>query len=321
MIKVQWKNIKIGDIFEDGSKITQIHEISELPCYKLTYKKAFSLKKSSIVISGDHLFLCNISLLNEKWKSFLLEVLQNVGIPKSTNFKITTTEDLTPEIISNIVDYIINGTDENVDFEIVKNILDKADVSYEDVEAHPAIIDNNNVWLTAEAIHHLINNNQIIKIGENIIKDSFYYGIKKCRCISTDSGKYVSDGLIHHNSVTIRNIIFHCLTHSEDISIGLVDLKLTEFTPFKGMRGVVGVANTVPETVELLRVAREVMYHRNAEMAKLGLTDFTDFEPQEPTDKISICGRHFKEDQIFEVIVDGENKKMTAKEVLEYLNS
>lgn len=35
-------------------------------------------------------------------------------------------------------------------------------------------------------------------------------------------------GLISHNSVTLRSVIFHCVQHANKISCALVDIKQTE---------------------------------------------------------------------------------------------
>ena len=80
-------------------------------------------------------------------------------------------------------------------------------------------------------------------------------------------------GLISHNSVTLRNVIFHCIEHNNKISVALVDIKQTEFYPFKGMNGVVAVANSVQEAAEILRIGRSVMYSRNKKMQKMGLPE------------------------------------------------
>lgn len=126
-------------------------------------------------------------------------------------------------------------------------------------------------------------------------------------------------GLISHNSVTLRNIIFHCIEHNNKISVALVDIKQTEFYPFKNMNGVVAVANSVAEANEILRIARAVMYSRNKKMQKLGLNDCADYQPTEYTGKVWITGREFPEDAIIKCKVNGQEQEMTALEVYEYL--
>lgn len=107
--------------------------------------------------------------------------------------------------------------------------------------------------------------------------------------------------------------------HNNKISVALVDIKQTEFYPFKGMNGVVAVANSVQEAAEILRIGRAVMYSRNKKMQAIGLNDVADYQPTEYTGKIWITGREFKEDDIIKCRVNGEEKEMTALEIYEYL--
>ena len=126
-------------------------------------------------------------------------------------------------------------------------------------------------------------------------------------------------GLISHNSVTLRNIIFHCIEHSNKISVALVDIKQTEFYPFKGMKGVVAVANSVNETNEVLRIGRAVMYSRNKKMQKMGINDISDYQPEDWTGKVWITGREYDQADVIRCRVDGEEKDLTALEVYNYL--
>jgi hypothetical protein len=120
-------------------------------------------------------------------------------------------------------------------------------------------------------------------------------------------------------SVTLRNVIFHCIEHNNKISVGLIDIKQTEFYPFKGVNGVVAVANSVQEGAELLRIARAVMYSRNKKMQKIGLNDMADYKPHDWTGKIWITGREFDKDEKILVKVNGQEQEMTALQVYEYL--
>lgn len=126
-------------------------------------------------------------------------------------------------------------------------------------------------------------------------------------------------GLISHNSVILRNIIFHCIQHNKSISCALVDIKQTEFYPFKGMNGVCAIANSVQEAAEVLRIARSVMYSRNKKLQALGINDMASYEPKEYIGKIWITGREFPENAVIKCRVDGEEKEMTALEIYNYL--
>lgn len=48
-------------------------------------------------------------------------------------------------------------------------------------------------------------------------------GKKQCFCISTNSGKYQVNGLTHHNSVTVQNLIMHAIEHRDEVALALCD--------------------------------------------------------------------------------------------------
>ena len=152
------------------------------------------------------------------------------------------------------------------------------------------------------------------------IKNIIPVGKKECFCVSTNTGQYLLNNIIHHNSVTIQNVIMHSLAHNDEIALALVDPKIVEFSNYKGMKGIVGVANSIQETVELLRIGRAVMYKRNQELAKLGCKQVSEYKPHEYSGKIFVCGREYNESDMIKVKIDGEEKQMTALEVAEYLN-
>ena len=129
----------------------------------------------------------------------------------------------------------------------------------------------------------------------------------------------MSKGLISHNSVILRSIIFHCIQHSNKISAALIDIKQTEFHHFRDMNGICAIANTVPEACEILRIGRAVMYSRNKKMQQIGLNDVASYTPTDWTGKIWITGREFDKDDIIKCRVGGEEKEMTALEIYNYL--
>ena len=129
----------------------------------------------------------------------------------------------------------------------------------------------------------------------------------------------MSKGLISHNSVILRSIIFHCIQHSNKISAALIDIKRTEFHHFRDMNGICAIANTVPEACEILRIGRAVMYSRNKKMQQIGLNDVASYKPTNWTGKIWITGREFDKDEVIKCRVDGKEVEMTALEIYEYL--
>jgi len=121
-------------------------------------------------------------------------------------------------------------------------------------------------------------------------------------------------------SVAVQNIIMHCIEHSDKIALGLIDPKNVEFAGYNGMKGIVGVATNTLESVELLRIARQVMLKRNREMSKMGIKNIGEYRPQHKTDKVFITGREYNENDLIRVRIDGQEQQMTAKELVEYLN-
>lgn len=293
-----WKDIKIGDFFSCGSKVISKHDIYQEECYKVEYSKKkniFSIERKTIVLSKTHLLFCCIKDLNEECKKWVIDNFNNYKIPTLY--------------------------DRHVYFDDNDKSKAKSDVP---VEWDVNILDKNEcLYLPISALFLLINTKkQIITCNGYSLDNINFFGIKDVFCVETDTHHFELNGLIHHNSVTLRNIIFHCLTHGEQIAIALVDLKYTEFTAYKGMKNVVAVANTVREAVEILRIGKEVMYKRNQEMAELGINDIKDFKPQKPTNEVMIFNRKFTDDDIVEIKTpNGEIKKVTVKELEQIIQS
>lgn len=281
---MQWIDVKEGHTFVDGSVTTQVHDIHDEPCY------TFIINKKPLTISETHVLLAHVGLLT---KSFLRGVAHLIPRESDVHFY---------------------KDDKG-------NISERTDiVAWDDFH-----VKNNNFWLEARTIYWLLTLGKNVSLvnskGERVAIQGFsYVGIKPCFCVSTDTGHYEVCDVVHHNSVAIRNIIFHSLTHSNDIKLGMVDLKLSEFSRYKGMNNVVGVANSVREAAELLRLCREVMYKRNKLNAERDITDCMDYKPQKPTDKIMLFGVQFDENQQFDVEISGEKKTMTAKEILDWVD-
>lgn len=281
----KWKDLKRckNHIFEDGARLVQSHET------RLFHSYALELQEGVLTVSADHYILCDISKITSLSLS-RIRTMQDEYIPCAQDLYVSVKEG---KIFS---------------------------ISQRTTEADHFLQDNKTAWLSARTIDYLSRKGEDFNPVGNTLKSIKYVGIKECFCISTDTGRYKVCGVISHNSVTLRSIIFHSLTHGEDIKLGLVDLKQSEFTRFKDMNNVVGVANTVQEAAELLRLCREVMYKRNRQNAERGLTDLLDYEPQEPTDTITIFGHEFKDDDLIDARIDGEEKQVSAGELLELMS-
>lgn len=295
MGKILWKDISIGDVFKDGSKVKSIHESYEADCYKIFYKNNnFLSRGKNCVLSDTHLLLIDLKKLNKECLKWAIYNFGNCAIATDYNKHIYFKDDTFTEI----------AFEEN---EVVKYDFSK--------------VTDSKYWLPIKAIFLLVRNfKQKLYCNGNLITSIEYFGNNEVFCVETDTHKFETCDLIHHNSVTLRDIIFHCLTHGEQISVALIDLKWTEFTPFKGMKNVVAVANTVQEAVEVMRVGREVMYKRNQELAKLKLNDIKNFKPNKPTDEVIVAGRRLKDSDTLEIKTkDGELKTVTVKELENYI--
>lgn len=320
--KKQWKDIKVGDEFLDGSKVLALHEPYISDVYEVSYSsnRLFKRFDFSFELSSDHLLLCDISKVSKENRDFIDETFGDYIIPTLYDKHIwldKLDKDLEGNYLPNLNDYIRSET-----------VL---------VEGDRSKVSETEYWLPVKFIHDLLSIRETVICNGYELK-SRYIGEKEVFCVETDTHQYNTIGynesldgeidklnnpkygLIHHNSVSIRDVIFHCLTHGEDITIGLVDVKLTEFEPWKGHKNVAAVANNVKEAIELARLAREVMYKRNAELAKLGLNDIADFKPQKPTNKVVVAGRNLTDDDTVEIkLMSGEIKTVTVKELEQYL--
>lgn len=107
---------------------------------------------------------------------------------------------------------------------------------------------------------------------------------KPSRCIEVSSpdrlfavGGHDGAGVMTHNSVSQRNIVFSCIMRPDKWRFLGIDLKRVELSPFRKYSGVVlGVATTLSDAVEVLRFSQQEMMRRYTEMEKTGTRDFAD---------------------------------------------
>lgn len=322
-----WNDIDKGYEFSDGSVVTQRHINHDFEFYKIKYsyyqsrlKSLFKVNKE-ISLSADHLLLCDISKMSEELKDEVKRYYYNEYIPIGQDIHLYIDENKSDiETRKALNEFLRIGTCPEDKLEDVKELLGNILMNTEIKESEPHRVDEDLYWISVEYLHLLINKGEKIFCNGYLLKSSFYEGMATGMCVSTDTGKYEFNDLIHHNSVSLRAIIFHILTHSNKVSVAMVDLKQTEFTRYKKFKDVVGVANSVLETAELLRVAREIMNKRNKQMGKMDLQEFTDFRPKEPTDRIWISGRELQEDTVLKVRVNGEDREMSVKDIHNYLH-
>ena len=307
MEEILWKDIQIGDKMMDGSVVTQIHATHPCECIEIV------TSNEDLIVSEDHLFLVDISRLRKSYRDIILKECEGLKIPLEMDVVIFSpdvevSEDQKEKLLH---DFEIGTLDSKYD---AKEFVVKDESKINDVK-------KGLVWLSALEIHRIMNilgqdltifGRKKLRSGSSSIISTAYVGQKDAFCISTDTGRYVTNesGIISHNSVTIRNVIFHCLTHG--IKIGMIDFKITEFESYKGQANVIGVANNTEEAVELMRICRQLMYQRNKEMAKKGVVDLVDYKPTKKTDRVAVFGREFSEnDKLMYRDPEGNEKEIT----------
>lgn len=338
------------------SYMADVYSVKYAKCSPLLSMMGVHGHVEECVLSGDHLLLVDVSLLrkaarkrgNERVKtvlSMLERSFEGYKIPTLGDRHVymesmekalgqcDNADDSDPQRWEHgkIVDFL-HSMNLNIDGEMdvedqseldelqgrfgVKMVEDEA-LEWDD--CHPG---ENLYWLPVALINQIAVEPgvKLLCNGKRIIQVE-YLGKRSVFCVKTETHRFDMNGLTHHNSVTLRNVILHCLTHGEEICIALVDLKVVEFEAYKGMKNIVAVANSVRECVEVLRIMRECMYARNHEMAKLGINDIKDFKPQQPTDEVMIFNHKMHDDDEVEIrLPDGEVKRVTVKEVEAYLD-
>ena len=334
----KWGDIQVGDRFTDGSTVTALHPVYEADCYQV------ESVDQSMVLSGDHLLLCDVSKCKSETKAIIKAAFSGYVIPTVSD-RHAVYQDLTLLLESPVIDqasltgliqslglyrkgqYVMSGVKAMMGDEPSgesaqdgPDYLRPQEVKDVMVEGDPSQVSETEFWLPVCFIHQLIHEGECLKSGKRRVVKTEYVGKKAVRCVETDSHRFETCGFVHHNSVTLRNVILHCLTHQETIAIAMIDLKVVEFEAYKGVKGVVAVANSVREACEILRIQRECMYARNREMAKVGLNDIKDWKPQHKTGETMIFNWRFKDTDKVEIrLPGGEVKKVSVAEVEQYL--
>lgn len=312
--QVKWGQVAAGDTIIDpktGAEdlVTGLHAITEsVDGFKL---RAGKFNKKSLTVSADHLILVKIPAIGDKGfrmhrhyniPEALGILLNDVKTYKEANYHVSIEGVMTEEELLHRIQ--------------VGPPLENVSVDYLDEEDK---LPSGLFWVPAWAIQHysqlgvkfLSNNGKKLYIN--------YAGLINARCVTTESSSYSINEITSHNSVAIRNIFFHAIQHGEDIKIAGIDLKLTEFAPWKNHKNVVGIANDIPTALEIMRLAREIMYKRNSQLADLGLINFTDFKPKHRDGFEYISGMKFKSRDMLEVEVNGKITSMPAAEAVDFI--
>lgn len=323
---MKWKEISVGHQFKDNSILTEKHQEHLENCVEIEY--LVEGNKKTIVVSEDHLIKVNISYLYKSAKEEV-EFFGNQGkIKTKEDVVIKSSADLTPEEYRFIYKWVVGEIREadakelpSEEEEYLFNLNGKEILIGVDrltLEEEHQKIDDNNYWVPAAGLVYLFEKYGKYRISENVeiisVKPA---GQRPAFCISTDTKEYELNGLVHHNSVAVQNLIQHAIEHRNKISTLLLDPKFVEFENYKDMKGVVAVANTPKEIVEVMRIARLVMYKRNAEMSKMGIKNIHEYVPKDYSGKIYVTGVDMPEDEVVRVKIDSEEKTITVKELEE----
>lgn len=340
---MKWNEIDNGYKFSDKSVVVQVHPRHYANTIKIGYLDFKTRESYRICVSEDHLFEINLTNISKDERLFLYNSFKDIRIPIQEDLSIEIIEgtlnrrferdinhyfknNVFPSTWKNIkiINSYINESNKRVEVIAIETELSAwiVKVTYITVKDEPKAINKKKIWLSAKEIKEIIDKDfRLLMCNNNVITTCIDGGKREVFCVSTDTGRYELNGLIHHNSVTIRNIIFHAIQHENEINVALVDIKQTEFTQFKGVKGVLAVANSVEEAAEIIRIARKIMYKRNIEMAELGITDIKDHKPKDYTGKIWVTGREMDENDTLIAVIDGQEKEITAIQLMEMLES
>lgn len=133
-------------------------------------------------------------------------------------------------------------------------------------ETHKARFNGNNVHSTVD-VHYIVDIQEVEP--------------EPMRCISVDSPSrlfLISDSMIAtHNSTIQRNIIFHCIQHSDRWRFLGIDVKRVELSPFATYEPtVMGIATDTADGVNIIRYAKDEMEKRYKKMEEHGVNHFKD---------------------------------------------
>ena len=89
---------------------------------------------------------------------------------------------------------------------------------------------------------------------------------------------FLAGGSGSGKSVIQRNMIFHCVQHSDRWHVLGIDLKRVELTPYAKYEKSVMVATSLEEAGETVDFAHETMMKRYQEMTEVGVSNYQDLE-------------------------------------------
>ena len=324
---MKWKDVNVGHVFSDGSVVTEKHLSHQYNSYKVTYNNR------TIVLSGDHLLQFNISPLCDEAKVEITKYcVGNVPLKEKLYVNILGTADISHRKV--ITDYLLGKsvcgvkvTDisephyEFYIFDFDDGMYYEASVNRVQTSWESQKISDNLYWIPVNGLAYLFNRYGILTFSGITIQNVEFLGKLPCFCVSTSTGKYELNGLIHHNSVAVQNIIYGGIAHRNEVALSLIDPKFTEFSGYKGMKGITGVANTVEEAVEVLRIAKQAMYRRNQRLAELKIKNIMEYKPTKKSGLVYVTGRDYREEDIIKVRTNKVESNISAKDLVELVNT
>lgn len=324
---MKWKDVNVGHVFSDGSVVTEKHLSHQYNSYKVTYNNR------TIVLSGDHLLQFDVSPLCDDAKAEISNYcVGNVPLKEKLYVNILGNADMqhrktmTDYLLGNHVDgvHVTDISEPHYEFYIFKfddGTYHEASVTRVQTSWESQRVSDRVYWIPVNGLAYLFKKYGILTFSGTTIQNVEFLGKLPCFCVSTSTGKYELNGLIHHNSVAVQNIIYGGIAHRNEVALSLIDPKFTEFSGYKGMKGITGVANTVEEAVEVLRIAKQAMYRRNQRLAELKIKNIMEYKPTKKSGKVYITGRDYLESDSIKVKVNSVEKEMTANELVELVNT
>lgn len=324
---MKWKDVNVGHVFSDGSVVTEKHLSHQYNSYRVTYNN------KTIVLSGDHLLQFNISpLCNDAKAEIAKYCVGDVPLKEKLYVNILGTADMQHRRM--ITDYLLGKSVGGVKvtdisephyefyiFDFDDGMYYEASVNRVQTSWESQKISDNLYWIPVNGLAYLFNRYGILTFSGITVQNVEFLGKLPCFCVSTSTGKYELNGLIHHNSVAVQNIIYGGIAHRNEVALSLIDPKFTEFSGYKGMKGITGVANTVEEAVEVLRIAKQAMYRRNQRLAELKIKNIMEYKPTKKSGLVYVTGRDYLESDSIKVRTNKVESNISAKDLVELVNT
>lgn len=303
-----WGELRAGDDL-NGVTVSRMHDVYRSECYLLRYECCGNVM--SIVLSVDHPLLVDVSAMSDDGRQWVAQVLDGLCMP-------VTMDMLQPVQTLQPVQWLLqtDHAPREAVLRCLQSLQTVGDPKGLPVLCDPCKVDDTHYWMPMSMVNECLLRNQTLTCNGCLLLNAETAGIRDVRCVTVEGHRFEMNGLMHHNSVALRNVILHCLTHGNRVAIALIDLKLTEFSFYKGIKGVVAVANDVKEAAEVFRLGRECMYARNRELASLKLNDIKDFVPKHPTGEWMVFNHRMRgEDELEIRTKDGQVQKVKVQDL------